>query len=386
MDRPIKILYLITDLGKGGAERFLTDTVMALQKNHNVQCKIGLLFNNVVFPEIETELDLLDLKYATFSFRKKNLNPIFEQLIDEFKPDIIHTNRFLAEFLTIEQISPSIKYVCHGHDNMVQLENWKWSNLWNKSSFINFLEKLLLIVKKYRKVDTHFIANSADTYSYFQRVLLAKDCRNIHLIHNAVDLSKFETRIAKSIDIQHSLRLINVGSFQPKKNQLFLIEIAKFLKDKKVDFELNLLGDGTERPLVEERIKQYGLEHHVFLRGVQHNVEDWLKKSDIYLHSAWYEPFGIVLLEAMAAGLPVITLDGKGNRVLIEQGKNGYLFDQQNAQLFGETILALVNDSIEYSAMSEYAKKFVKQFDIVKKADEYFNFYKSLIKDSVKDK
>jgi spore coat protein SA len=85
-----------------------------------------------------------------------------------------------------------------------------------------------------------------------------------------------------------------------------------------------------------------------------------LWKSDIYVHTATYEPLGLVLLEAMAAGLPVVTLDGGGNRDLIENGKNGFIINNQNPKHFAEKILE-VKDNEE---MKKYNVKFAQKFDI----------------------
>ena len=61
----------------------------------------------------------------------------------------------------------------------------------------------------------------------------------------------------------------------------------------------------------------------------------------IFIHPATYEPFGLVIIEAMAAGLPVISLDGKGNRDIIKHKVNGYIFQNQNAVKFGEALIKL---------------------------------------------
>lgn len=383
MDRPIKLLYLITCLGRGGAERSITDLALQFKNNPEIVVKIGVLDNVNAFPELEHVLDIHFLEYQPNSLWKKSFTPKYHELVKDFQPDIIHSNRFLAEFITTEKLYPNTIYVCHGRDNMIQLKNWQWSNLKNKGNLINWLEKQILINKKYKKTNTHFIANSEDTCAYFQKVLLKKDRKNVQIIYNAVDLEKFAVAEEKTIDPKKPLQLINVGSFQAKKNQIFLIAIAKYLKAQKIDFELNLLGDGSEKSNVANAIKANGLENHVFLRGVQNNVEDWLKKSDVYIHSAYYEPFGIVLLEAMAAGLPLICLDGIGNRILIEQGKNGFMFPHEDAALFGDTIIQLLQNPAQYAEISNYAKSFTKKFDIIKKADEYLVYYKNLLKQNV---
>ena len=134
------------------------------------------------------------------------------------------------------------------------------------------------------------------------------------------------------------LKLINVGRFAVYKNQQLLIAISKKLREDTVEFELNLLGVGDEIEKIQSLVNDSGLQNHVLLRGNVDNVEEWLNESHIYLHSAYYEPFGLVLLEAMASGLPCIILNGKGNADVIENGENGYIFDEQNPDLFAEKI------------------------------------------------
>ena len=93
---------------------------------------------------------------------------------------------------------------------------------------------------------------------------------------------------------------------------------------------MHLLGDGVNFDKVKRAISGYHLENSVLQHGKVDQVEHWLTKAHLYVHAAWYEPFGLVFLEAMASGLPCITLDGKGNRDVIEPKKNGMLMESQD--------------------------------------------------------
>ena len=130
-----------------------------------------------------------------------------------------------------------------------------------------------------------------------------------------------------------------------------------------------------------EKTKQLGLANNLLFHGNVNNVEEFLQDSDIYLHTATYEPLGLVLLEAMAAGLPVITLDGKGNRDLIEEGKNGYMIFEQNAELFAQTIIDMWNDKVKYKPLSEFAQEFARSFDINKYTSNLMVIYKNVLND-----
>jgi len=94
------------------------------------------------------------------------------------------------------------------------------------------------------------------------------------------------------------------------------------------------------------------------------------------VHTATYEPLGLVLLEAMAAGVPVITLDGKGNRDIIINGENGYLIDMPLPELFADKIQELWMDLEKYCAVSKNAIRFAEQYDIKIYTERLINLYK----------
>jgi glycosyltransferase involved in cell wall biosynthesis len=156
--------------------------------------------------------------------------------------------------------------------------------------------------------------------------------------------------------------------------------VAIELRARGLDFEIHLLGDGETRPNVEASVRHAGLEDRVLLHGNVDDVEKWMSDSHIYLHTAWYEPFGLVLLEAMAAGLPCVTLDGKGNRDLIEDGRNGFLLERQDASVFADRIIELSGDRERYGAMSAYVRRFAKQYDIDTITDRLVDFYRARVK------
>src|SRR3954452_16476871 len=116
--RPLRVLYLITDLAKGGAERFLIDLATALRRREDIEFVIGSLYEQDLYGALTDDLPIEQLDFRTFSLRGSNSCPAYEQLLERFRPHVVHTHRFLAEFLSSYYVSPDIAYVCHGHDNM----------------------------------------------------------------------------------------------------------------------------------------------------------------------------------------------------------------------------------------------------------------------------
>ena len=224
-----------------------------------------------------------------------------------------------------------------------------------------------ILTKTINPSNNNFICISNDTYIYAKSVLPRKLRKNIHLLTNAIDVSRFsnsEVRI-----IKQKIKLINIGSFVEKKNQIFLIDVANELRSKGVNFKIVFLGDGELLKAVKSYAKKLNLDKQIVFKGKVEKVEENLKDSDFYVHSATYEPLGLVLLEAMATGLPVITLDGKGNRDLIEEGENGYMIYEQDPEKFAQKIIYLIENKDKYSEISNYCTEYAKQYDI----KEYVN-------------
>ncbi|NQY11947.1 MAG: glycosyltransferase family 4 protein [Flavobacteriales bacterium] len=380
MTEKIRVLYTITDLGKGGAERAITDLCAEFQKRDDIEFIIGSLGPDNAYESTSEAMNVRFLEYEPNSLFKKPYTRIYHEIIDEFKPHIIHSNRFLGEFITVQRVDPGIVFVTHGHDNMIQLQNFSMATLFSKQLLLNYIEKWQLVTKKYNRSATHFVANSEHTYAYYKEVLPPKTAKKVRLLEYGFNFDKFYNPNPKSIQANQKIRIINIGSFAEKKNQTFIVDIAKELLKLNVNFEITLLGDGELRPQVQQKVKDYYLEDYIKFPGIVDNVEEWLWESDIYLHSAWYEPFGLVFLEAMAAGLPIVTLNGLGNKGLVVDFVNGFFIDQQDAKLFATRIREIVIRKGLYKEFSENGKEKSAKYDIKTKALEYIDFYKEIIR------
>ena len=189
--KKIKVLHLITDLGKGGAERFLVDLCNQMINDDRFEVCIGSLFDNNQYPDLDIRIPVHFIDFPLFSLRKKNECENYNKLLNSFKPDIIHTHRFLGEFLSSYYLDSSIQYVTHGHDNMIQLSPFSLKSLKNKESFLQLIEKNWLKRKKYNKVPTWFIANSSHTFNYYSKVLPTNQKKHVKLIQYGFNFEKF---------------------------------------------------------------------------------------------------------------------------------------------------------------------------------------------------
>jgi glycosyltransferase involved in cell wall biosynthesis len=245
---------------------------------------------------------------------------------------------------------------------MPQFRNFSLSTLFDKSQLAVFYEKRL-IIRQYRRCKNNFIAISSDTADYFSHCLPPDLRRRMVILHNAIKVERFSQ--AQRGPQLEPFRLVTTGNLVDKKNQVFLVDVVKILWDKGVKAKLDILGgEGPNREKIQRKIDDAGMSAHITMQGNVEKVEDYLHRADIYVHAATYEPFGLAIIEAMAAGLPCVMLDGRGNRDIAEDGKNGFLVTENNPRVFAERVERLIKNPELYKSMSMYAAAFAKKFDM----------------------
>ncbi len=117
----------------------------------------------------------------------------------------------------------------------------------------------------------------------------------------------------------------------------------------------------------------------MFLEGNVDSVESYLNQSSFYVHSASYEPFGLVLLEAMAASMVCVSLNGKGNLDIHEEGRNGFLIDPADSVAFAKKLIQCAEHPTRFKEIAEYSFKYAQNFDIETYTSKLVSLYQSTI-------
>jgi glycosyltransferase involved in cell wall biosynthesis len=385
----LKILHIIPTLNKGGAERLVLDMIRQLIGQQTIQIKLVVFRNEINFnvDHIKDNIKIIQ-SYVSMSLKNKSILQIYklQKFIEEFEPDIIHTHLFEAELVSHFCNYPKAKWFSHIHDNMVQLNNFSVKVISNKQALTNYYEKQVLFKNYQKNVGTHFIAISKHTESYIKSV---QSKYPVTLLHNAINVKRFqkpekhntveEQSTSTTLNSQFSiLNLVNIGSFVPKKNQTFILDIIVELNKLNQKVNSIFLGDGPFSKEVEQRAQDLRIHDQCQFLGNVENVEEYLWKSDVYVHTATYEPLGLVLLEAMAAGLPIVTIDGGGNRDLMENGKNGFILNEQDPKLFAEKIMEVKGNG----EIKKYNVKFAKQFNIDNYTNKLLKIYQAALNEN----
>ena len=379
---PLRILHIIPSLAKGGAERLALTICEELSRNKDVQVKLITLSPDNQYIDLTKNIDwqVIPARYIP-SITKPNINETsgLSAFIESFQPDIIHSHLFEAEMVSRNTLYDKAVYFTHCHDNMLQFRNVQLGTFLNKQCLTNYYEKRLLLKQYLKTKANHFITISTHTEAYYREVLPAKLAANIHLLHNAIDFYYFNHAYIADKPITSPIQILNIGAFVEKKNQALLIDIGVKLKSQNIPFQITFIGEGPLKSVVEKKAIESGIENNVVFIGIAEDTRPYLKDAHFYVHTALYEPFGLVLLEAMAAGLPIISLDGGGNKDIIINGSNGYIIDTANPDLFVEKITALSNNNEQYQTLSSNAIQFAAGYDIKMYCNKLLSLYKQAI-------
>lgn len=217
------------------------------------------------------------------------------------------------------------------------------------------------ILKDFRKNYTNidiFVVLTELLKREIEEIMLNNNHTKVMVIPNFLSLTE------KPAKEKREKQIVAVGRLHEVKGFLRLLEIWK---DTNVDQKivLKIIGDGEQGEIIRKKIENLGIENRVILTGAMEHCEvlEEMKKSLIYVMTSYTEAFPYVLLEAMAAGLPVIAYDVRvGPRAIISNGEDGYLVQDGNQEEYIQKIKSLINNNELWEKMSESARKTAGKF------------------------
>lgn len=189
-------------------------------------------------------------------------------------------------------------------------------------------------------------------------------------------------RIRKTYNAEQCSLFISVSRIAKEKNIAFLLECMNAYKKKsKRPFKLLLIGDGPDLINLKEKSKELELEDNIIFTGKIDNnkLKDYYGASDAFVFASKSETQGIVLLEAFAAGTPVICVNATGVSDLVKDGKNGYLVNE-SIEEFSDCMLHMEMTQNK-KELKEYAIRTALSFDECSVAKEALKQYNEVILD-----
>lgn len=284
------MVHVITTIERGGAENAIAGLAQ-IQVNKGYKVFIVPLKGNL---ELLESLQASGVQVDTSLISKSFLSQVLCMRRRYKDPHIFHAHLPRAELLLRFSKPKSGFYVTrHNTERFFPKSNSLFSK--RLSRFV--LQKSLGVISISKAV-RDYLLNSKEIssrtpnciihYGYTERI---KRSRNVKLVLN---------------DDIRVLRLGTIGRLAPQKNLIMLIEFANLLRDVQIDFQIQIAGEGPERNRIEDKLHDEQLEQEVQLLGKISDVSSFLTSQDFFIFTSNYEGLGLVLLEAMDAGLPII--------------------------------------------------------------------------------
>jgi len=192
----------------------------------------------------------------------------------------------------------------------------------------------------------------------------------IRVIENGIDITRFDgsapatTRraIRRSLGIPDgAVMVISVGRLFPVKNHDLMLSAFREIARGGTDVRLVLVGDGPERAHLEEKTRRYGLGEVVRFLGERPDVPSLLGGADLFVLTSHSEGLSIAIMEAMAAGLPVVATDVGDSHVLVQDGTTGYLVESGDQTALIERMNRLVRSMELRQGMGRVGRKRVEE-------------------------
>lgn len=264
---------------------------------------------------------------------------------------------------TLREIAPELVFAMEYNPTILRAVHWCRKK---KIPFISWTDGTLNSEKNIGKVQrlsrsyivkraAAFIASS--TASKEAQIAYGAAPEKCFLSYLTVDIQKY---LAKK-DSYHARQLIYVGSLIQRKGLDLLLPA---LAQTSEDIRLVIVGEGQEKPLLEQQMKKLNLTERVEFKGYVEGeaLRRLYMESDAFILPTREDCFGLVLLEAMCASLPVISSKyADGARDLIEEGKNGYIVDPEDTDAFAKTIERLFTEG-NLAEMGSYSYQKAQEF------------------------
>lgn len=296
----IRILHIVTYMGRGGLETMIMNYYRNIDRNR-------VQFDFLVHRDFEADYDEEIKELGGKIYRLAPLNPLSKEYLSkldsffkehkEYKIVHSHIDCMSAIPLKYAKLNGVPIRIAHSH-NSSQAKNLKYPlKLFYKTKISKYASQLFACSDE---AGRWMFGKSAD----------------FTVLNNAIDTEKYlfnnntAQKIRKELKIESdSLVIGHVGRFENQKNHIFIIDIFAELFKNNSNSVLFLVGEGSLRKSIEEKVNSLGIKNNVIFAGLRTDVNELLQAMDVFLFPSLYEGLPVSIIEAQASGLPCLISD-----------------------------------------------------------------------------
>ncbi|MFB5662648.1 glycosyltransferase family 4 protein [Alteribacillus sp. HJP-4] len=289
----------------------------------------------------------------------RNLAVLY-QLVKRLKIDTIHANslRMTLYVILLHLLGRRKLKIVYTKHNITAMEK-RLAFLYTK--LMNYFVDKIITVSDFEKNNLH-------------RLGVKKE--KIKTIYNGVDLNQFEFAEKKEKAFTRNIGIL--ARLSKEKNVELFVKIAKEFKHMP-GYRFFIAGDGPEKENLQNLINRWDLQQKVTLLGAVPQPEKFIKRMDAILLTSHREVFPMVVLEAMASGTPLLTIDRGGIREAVIDSETGLLISEHSAADFSHRLRMLDSDESHRERIIENARRKVEvEFSLDQMIQETLNEYAAL--------
>lgn len=347
----MRVTILLKNFPIGGAENMVYELVRHIKQdrvNISVLC-YGTRESTALSSRVE---EICPVKYLglTGEISFASIERVC-QALDELKPDVVHAHMGSVVFAAIWSLFRGKGFVATVHTEADKAFNWKVElllrvrMLFNKACLVAVSKQNAMLVKKHFKLPE---------WKY--------GC-----VNNGIDLTKFYS-------VLHTpFTYINVARHDANKNQRMLLKSFARARRQNKEMRLILVGDGPTHEELKSDAKELGIDDSVVFTGNVSDVEVYYAQSDVFVLCSHQEAMPLSALEAMAAGLPIIS-SRVGGMVDVVQD-NGLLLKENCEDELTNAILQMYNERSSNEYLKKASLRIVQNYSAQEMADQYIEIY-----------
>jgi glycosyltransferase involved in cell wall biosynthesis len=356
-----RFLYLVGQLSPGGLERQLYYLLQTMDRGrYQPAVAVWNLSEAAVYvPRIRA----LNVPVYTFSNMPSSVAKlrVFRRLVRQLAPEVVHSYTFFTNFAaywgaqgTQSLAVGSIR--CDFTSEMQSTGPWlgRLSARWPRDQICNSA----LAAENVRRLQSPFVP------------------RQLFVVRNGLDLEQF--RSAPPI-ARGKIRIVGIGSLEPRKRWERLLRAALELKRRGYDFVVQIVGDGSLRGSLKHQAQVMGVADRVEFMGYSENITGLLAEATFLVHTSDSEGYPNVVMEAMACGRAVVATDAGDVPSLVEDGKTGFVVPRGDEAALLARMVALMTDHDLCQRMGEAARtQAERQFGLDRLVSETLAAYRAM--------
>lgn len=374
------VTHIISNLDRAGAQILLFNILNVIRKFDDVKISVVSIDSGVMIEEYKEN------GFEVYNINEKGLvNPKIyfklKKLLQQLNPDIVHTHLLKADFYgRIAAKHSGVKHIistCH-NDSTIHTRP-----IHGKKNIFDRIDNFVIDY-----TDSHIFAISEKVKDY---LIERKGDNNINqrvtVIHNGVVIPQYKIDVAKCDTLKKEFGLreddfivLLIGRLEEQKGHLpFIEEVKDFISENR-NIKIIFAGEGSKRIEIENTIKKYGLQNNFILPGNRKDIPELITISNMLVQPSVWEGFGLTIAEGMVYEKIVLASNVGGIPEIIQDGKNGFLFDLNSPGDLLNKFRKIYFGYKEIEQIGNNAKATViEKFDINKNAKKYNEYYKRIL-------